>query len=130
PLVGRIVYLRIDYMAPIVLAISVAGTVIDQHGWVPMLLLLGVSIIGTILNRAEWPRAPFLLAFIMGHLAEINLIKTTEVYGWNVLTRWPVWALVAILVYLVVRGVRAHKSQPTERFSRNDIAIALALLAV
>ena len=129
PLVGRIVYLRIDYLAPIVLAISVAGTVIGQHGWVPMALLLGISVLGTFLIRADWPRAPFLLAFIMGHLAEINLIKTTEVYGWDALTRWPAWILIAILAYLIFRGVRAHKGQPTERFSRGDIVIALVLLA-
>jgi TctA family transporter len=128
PLVGRIVYLRIDYMAPIVLAISVTGTVIDQHGWVPMLLLLGVSVIGTFLIRADWPRAPFLLAFIMGHLAEINLIKATEVYSWDAFARWPSWLLAAILVYLIVRGVRAHKGQPSELFSRADFTIAAALL--
>jgi len=128
PLVGRIVYLRIDYLAPIVLAISVAGTVIGQQGWVPMVLLLGISVLGTFLIRADWPRAPFLLAFIMGHLAEINLIRTTEVYGWNALARWPTWILVAILVYLIFRGLRAHKGQPTERFSHGDVFIAVALM--
>ena len=130
PLVGKIVYLRIDYLAPIVLAISVTGTVIDQHGWVPMLLLLGISVFGIFLIRADWPRAPFLLAFIMGHLAEINIIKTTEVYGWDVLTRWPMWILVAILAYLVIRGLRAHKGRSIEVFSRDDVIIAFVLLAV
>lgn len=129
PLVGRIVYLRIDYLAPIVLAISVTGTVIGQHGWVPMVLLLGISVLGTFLIRADWPRAPFLLAFIMGHLAEINVIKTTAVYGWDALARWPTLVLLAVLAYLIHRGLRAHKGHATERFSRQDVIIGLVLLA-
>ncbi len=43
PLVGRIVYLRIDIMAPVVIAIAITGTMLDQAGWWSIGSLLAIS---------------------------------------------------------------------------------------
>src|SRR5262249_32837649 len=80
PVVGRIVFLRIDIMAPIVIAIAIPGTVIEQSGWWPIATLLVVSLLGCGFAALDWPRAPFLLGFIMGRLAEVNLVKTATLY--------------------------------------------------
>jgi putative tricarboxylic transport membrane protein len=128
PLVGKIVYLRIDYLAPTVLAIAVAGTLIEQTGWVPLVVLFLISAFGCYLTNADWPRAPFLLGFIMGRLAEINLIKTSALYGWSAFTRWPTLLLLALLVYLVVRGLRTHKVEMMQMLQRSDLVVAAALL--
>lgn len=128
PLVGKIVYLRIDYLAPAVLTIAVAGTLIEQIGWVPLATLFAISAIGCYFVNAEWPRAPFLLAFIMGRMAEINLVKTSSLYGWEMFTRWPTLLLLAALVYLIVRGLRARNAQTFRALSRADVIAAGALL--
>lgn len=130
PMVGKIVYLRIDYLAPIVLAVAVTGTLVDQTGWVPLAVLFAVSAIGCYLVNADWPRAPFLLAFIMGRLAEINLVKTSALYGWEMFARWPSLLLLALLVYLLVRGLRTHKAETLRMLPRGDLLVAgFALLA-
>jgi len=106
PIVGKIVYLRIDYIAPLVLTVAVIGTMMEQSGWVPMVVLFGASLLASLLANGNWPRAPFLLGFIMGHLAEINLIKTTALYDWSALLRPGVLVLLAILAIIIVRGLR------------------------
>jgi hypothetical protein len=128
PIVGKIVYLRNDYLAPVVLTIAVTGTLIEQTGWLPMLLLFLVSVFGCYLVNANWPRAPFLLGFIMGRLAEVNLIKTTALYGWEAFTRWPTLLLAAALLYLVARGVRSHGRIAFSALARSDVVVTCALL--
>jgi len=130
PMVGKIVYLRIDYLAPVVLAIAVAGALIEQIGWVPLVTLFTISAIGCFFVNAEWPRAPFLLAFIMGRMAEINLIKTSALYGWEMFARWQTLLLLAALLYLIVRGVRARKTQIMHALSQADIAAAGTIVVV
>jgi TctA family transporter len=106
PIVGKIVYLRIDYIAPLVTAVAVIGTMMEQSGWVPILVLFGAALLASLLANGNWPRAPFILGFIMGHLAEINLIKTTALYDWSALLRPGVLILLALLAIIVVRGLR------------------------
>lgn len=129
PLVGKIVYLRVDLLAPIVLAVAVSGTLVDQTGWPPLALLFCVSALGCYLMRADWPRAPFLLAFIMGRLAETNLVRTTAIYGWDALTRWPTLVMLALLIYLIIRGFRTHRGEIARALPPADVALALLLLA-
>lgn len=128
PLVGKIVYLRIDIIAPIVLTIAVVGTTIDQTGWPPLALLFAVSLLGCFLHGAGWPRAPFILAFVMGRLAETSLIKTVAIYGWEALARWPTLLLVAALLILVFRGLANYRRRAGFALARGD-AVFAALLA-
>lgn len=130
PLVGKIVYLRIDYLAPVVLAVAVAGTLIEQIGWVPLVTLFIISAVGCFFINAEWPRAPFLLAFIMGRMAEINLVKTSALYGWEMFTRWQTLLLAAALLYLIVRGLRTQRTQLVRALSRADLLTAGALIVL
>lgn len=128
PAVGKMVYLRVDVLAPVVLTIAVVGTLVDQTGWPPLAVLFGVSLLGCYFVRADWPRAPFLLAFIMGRMAETNLVKTTAIYGWDALARWPTLALLALLVYLLVRGVRIHRGEIMRSLAASDVVVVLILV--
>jgi TctA family transporter len=130
PMVGKIVYLRIDYLAPVVLTIAVAGALIEQIGWVPLVTLFVISAVGCFFVNAEWPRAPFLLAFVMGRMAEINLVKTSALYGWDMFARWQTLLLLAALLYLIVRGLRARKTQLARALNRADIMVAGLLIMV
>lgn len=103
PVVGRLAYLRIDVLAPIIMAVVITGTLIEQTGWWPITTLFAVSLLGCALATLDWPRAPFLLGFIMGRLAEINLVKTIALYDWSALARWPsLMLLTGLIVVLVV----------------------------
>jgi len=129
PIVGKIVYLRIDYIAPLVLTVAVIGAIMEQSGWVPILVLFAVSLLASLLANGNWPRAPFILGFIMGHLAEVNLIKTVALYDWSALLRPGCLVLLACLAVIIVRGLsrRAAISQGPE--SRTDRILCGGLFA-
>lgn len=129
PIVGKIVYLRIDYIAPIVLTIAVIGTFMGQGGWVPMLVLFGTSLLASLLANCNWPRAPFLLGFIMGHLAEVNLIKTVALYDWLDVTRPGVLVLMALLAFIIMRGLRKRSALTFGLESLKDRVLCAGLCA-
>ncbi|HSE73447.1 MAG TPA: tripartite tricarboxylate transporter permease, partial [Dongiaceae bacterium] len=129
PVVGKIVYLRMDYIAPLVTAIAVIGTMMEQSGWIPMLVLFLAALLASMLANGNWPRAPFLLGFIMGHLAEVNLIKTAALYDWSALLRPGVLVLLAFLAIIVVRGLRKRGGMSQGLETRSDRMLCAGLFA-
>lgn len=129
PVVGRMIFMRIELVAPIVVAIAVTGTMADNGSWWSIALLFGVSVLGCLLATHGWPRSPLLLGFIMGKLAEINLVKTVQIYEWRMFERWPSLALLAGLGYIAWRAFRMRKSANAP-MSPGDQALAAALCAL
>jgi TctA family transporter len=109
PVVGRMVLLRIEVIAPVVIAFAIVGALIEHSSWWSVSMLLALSLLGCAFAAFDWPRAPFLLGFIMGPLAEINLVKTVAIYDWSVLQRWPTLALLASLAVLLWRAFHVRK---------------------
>lgn len=130
PVVGRIVYLRIDIMAPIVIAIVVTGTLIESVGWWEIVTLFVVSILGCALATLNWPRAPFVLGFIMGQLAEINLVKTIHLYSWSALVRWPSLLLLAGLAFVLFTTLIRRHSEKRGIVTAGDGILAAILCAM
>ena len=110
PIVGRLAYLRINILAPVIMAVVVTGTLIEQTGWWPIGTLFAVSLLGCALATLDWPRAPFVLGFIMGKLAEINLVKTITLYDWSALVRWPSLVLAAGLIVILLTAFKWRRS--------------------
>ena len=128
PLVGRTAYLRMDIMAPTVVTIAVTGALIEQSGWWPIGMLVAAAFFGCTLFALDWPRAPFILGFIMGKLAEINLVKTITLYDWSVFTRWPFLLLALIVIVVLYLALRARKTWRASLPTSGDRALAIALL--
>jgi len=85
--------------------------------------------VGVAAIRWDWPRAPLLLALVLGDIAERYLFLSYSLYEWRWLTRPLViaFALVTVagLVWPLVRG-RGRTSVPTVH--RADVPITLAFL--
>lgn len=128
PFLGRMVFMRIERVAPVVVGIAVTGALAEHVGLWPIGLLLGISTLGCLFAAFDWPRAPFLLGFIMGRLAEINLIKTVHIYDWAALERWPSLLLLAGLAYLLWRALHLRKGRATP-LARGDRILTLTLCA-
>ena len=111
PLLGRTVYMRIEYVAPLVITVAITGTLIDHSGWWSIATtLLGVSLAGCLLAHFDWPRAPLLLGFIMGKLAEINL--DGGAYDWTALERWPSLLLIGALLLILWHSLHGRGAAP------------------
>ncbi|WP_162916831.1 tripartite tricarboxylate transporter permease [Dongia deserti] len=130
PVVGRLAYLRIDILAPIIMAVVITGTLIEQTGWWPIGTLFAISLLGCALATLDWPRAPFLLGFIMGQLAEINLVKTITLYDWGALARWPSLVLIAALAVILLAAFKWRSSAARGNLSTGEGVLAGILCLV
>ena len=70
--------------------------------------MLGATVVGIAAIRWDWPRAPLLLALVLGDIAERYLFLSYSLYEWSWLTRPLViaFALVTVagLVWPLIRG--------------------------
>jgi TctA family transporter len=130
PIVGRLAYLRIDILAPIIVSVVITGTLVDQASWWSIGVLFAVSLLGCALATLDWPRAPFLLGFIMGRLAEINLVKTITLYDWSALARWPSLVLLAALAAILLAAFLRRSTAARATLTGGDGVLAGLLCLV
>lgn len=89
------------------------------------------GILGLMLRAAGMPRAPFLLGFVMGPIAETSLGKTVEIFGFEALLRPGVIILGAVLLAILFRLRRpASVRIPQESFSPAAAATTLTGMIV
>ena len=58
--------------------------------------------LGCLMVRFEWPRAPLVLGFVLGKLAETYLFISMARYGYGWLTQPLVLVLIALTVLVIV----------------------------
>ncbi len=68
--------------------------------------LLVFGAIGVVLKNLDWPRAPFVLGFILGPIMENSLHISIRAYGVEWMTRPIVLVLLALIVLTVIFSVR------------------------
>ncbi len=141
PLLARLTRLRIDRIVLPVLIASLV-TVVQLNGSVEdIYFALGFGVLGYLFGQFDWPRIPFVIAFVLGRFLESNLalvVQLVQVGRLNVLERpaaLGVAALVLIsLVWMTRKGTitsrsRAEKAELGLGFP-TTFALGLTLLAV
>ena len=98
PYLVRLSALRREAIAPIAVALSVTAALISTPRLSTVVQVAVASALGLVLKWAGWPRAPFILGFVIGHLGETSFHQTAAIWGWSAVTR-PITAL--LLVALV-----------------------------
>ncbi len=64
----------------------------------------------------------------MGRLAEVNLVKTIALYGWNVLERWPFLLLLAVIAVVLFFALQSERKRPKAAPQKGDGGLALILI--
>jgi putative tricarboxylic transport membrane protein len=89
---------------------------------------------GYVLARANWPRVPFVIAFVLGDLIETNLAMSLELAQLGRLaplerpTTLFLLGLIALTLWWVVRKPRVRGVQAVDAFS--DVVIAMAMFVL
>jgi len=127
----RLTYVRAMLLVPFLLVLTAFGAYTAHNAFADIFLMLGATVIGVAAIRWDWPRAPLLLALVLGDIAERYLFLSYSLYEWRWLARPLVVAFAlatfAGLVWPLVRGRRqAHASAG----HRADMPIALGFLVV
>lgn len=95
PWIVRLSALRREMLVPVAIALSVTAALINSPTIATQGQLVVAGILGVALKAANWPRAPFILGFVVAKMAESAYFVTAAVWGWSALQR-PITALLLI----------------------------------
>jgi TctA family transporter len=89
------------------------------------------SVIGIFAARYHVARAPLLLGFIMGPLLEKMVVRSTVLYGWEVLLRPGVWFLLLLCGAFLIYSLRMrNQTSAPEAIHPSAKWILLAIAAI
>jgi putative tricarboxylic transport membrane protein len=127
----RLTYVRAVLLVPFLMVLTAFGAYTAHNSFADILLMLGATVVGVAAIRWDWPRAPLLLALVLGEIAERYLFLSYSLYEWRWLARPLVIACatvtVAGLVWPLVRG-RRHASPAAPH--RADVPITIGFLLI
>ncbi|TDI67470.1 MAG: hypothetical protein E2O90_02490 [Alphaproteobacteria bacterium] len=99
--VALLIFLRGGILIPVVLIVTVLGTLLAK-GQPENLVLLGIlSVIGYGLLKYDWPRPPFAIGIVLGKIAEESLHKAWALWRWDFFLR----PLSVILITLIIATI-------------------------
>ena len=114
PYLALVTGIRGGLMIPFLLLLVFVGSYTANRQIADLLVTLGFGAIGYLMVRFGWPRAPLVLGFVLGKLAETYLFISVARYGYSWLTQPLVLVLMAITALVIVfpfiqeRRRRAH----------------------
>ena len=134
PWIVRFSAVRREMIAPFAIVIGVTASLIHEPNLITHVELLVATALGLALKAAKWPRAPFILGFVVGDLLEASSYQTAVIWGWSALAR-PMTivlalALVAWVAYLLRRKKQREASVDHPDKSGAILPIAIFALAV
>jgi TctA family transporter len=96
---ARLTHLKGTLLVPFLLVLTAFGAYTAHNSFADILVMLGATAVGVAAIRWEWPRAPLLLALVLGDIAERYLFLSYSLYEWTWLGR-PLVVVFAVLTVL------------------------------
>ena len=140
---ARLAHVKGTLLVPFLLVLTAFGAYTAHNRFADILLMLAASAVGIMAIRWEWPRAPFLLALVLGDIAERYLFLSHSLYEWSWISRPLVLAFLSITIAGVAwpflrarRGTTRKLNEPMQtnvaprHFVSMDLAISLGFLLV
>ena len=95
---GKLVYIRGSVLIPAIMVLASVGAYLIRGFWQDLVLALIFGFLGYGMKRFNYPRAPLILGFILGELAEDYLHKSLGVWGFSFLKRPVVLILLGMVI--------------------------------
>jgi len=132
---GNLAFLRSSLLIPPIMFLAAMGAFLIRGLWQDIALAVMFGFFGYAMKRFNYPRAPLILGFILGPLAEDYFYKSVSAWGFSFLLR-PVTVVLLILaalslvysVWKVARDKGKKKLDQTKIIS--DMVFSLFLLMV
>ncbi|WP_119300830.1 tripartite tricarboxylate transporter permease [Dongia deserti] len=133
PWIVRFSAVRREMIAPFAIVIGVTASLIHEPSLITHAQLLVATALGLVLRWANWPRAPFILGFVVGDLLETSSYQTAVIWGWSAAARPMTIVLAFILVgwvsYLLARRKKS-RAVPAEHPDRRGAILPIAFFAI
>jgi putative tricarboxylic transport membrane protein len=116
---AHLTYIRGTLLVPFLLMLLGLGAYTNSNSYKDVVVMLVASAVGVAAIRWDWPRVPFLLAVILGSIAERYLFLSYSLMGWSWLSDPVVIALFLIAAASVARpglmSIRARRRTGRQR---------------
>lgn len=133
---GKLAFLRSSLIIPPIMVLASIGAYLIRSHWQYIALAVLFGLLGYGMKKWKYPRAPLILGFILGPLAEDYLHKSIGVYGIGFLMRPIVLVLLAMVVlslgyslWQTFKGKKKSKEGDLAK-TRGATIFSLALLAI
>jgi len=113
--VARLARMRPARLCPVILTFVLIGTVGERHVRADLGVLLILGGLGYAMSTLKWPRAPLMLAFVLGPLVERRVLLSNALYGWSWLLRPSVLVLAAVALALLLAARRGSRRRTGRR---------------
>jgi hypothetical protein len=107
--VATLARLRPALLFPVILTFVLIGTVGERHVTADLGVLLMLGGLGYAMATLKWPRAPLMLAFVLGPMLERRVILSNTLYGWQWVMRPTVVVLAVLAITVVLAAQRASR---------------------
>lgn len=129
PFIVRLTALRRDHLIPVAISISLFAAMMGDMSASTLAQFAFGGVMGVALKWVGWPRAPFLLGFVLGPIAEITYIQTAQIWGWGMFLRPVTIIMVLAFGIALVRALVGRKPSARSVLGRADGIVALPVLA-
>ncbi len=102
PYLARVTSIRGSLILPFLVLLVFIGSYTANRQIADLVVTLAFGALGYLMMRFGWPRAPLVLGFVLGKLAETYLFISVARYGFAWLTQPLVLVLIALTVLVVV----------------------------
>lgn len=117
---GKLAFLRGSLLIPPIIVIAAVGAFLIRGYWQDVVLAVLFGFFGYGMKKWHYPRAPLILGFILGPLAEDYLHKSLGVWGIAFLRR-PV-VLVLLVMVLLSLGYSVWHAYREKQKKRREVA--------
>lgn len=106
----KLSFLSGPLLVPSLILLLALGAFSSSNSFGDIFVMLACSALGVICIRWNWPRVPFLLAVVLGAVAERYLFLSHTLFGWSWFDRPIVLALIVLIVLaLALPSIRRRR---------------------
>ena len=112
PLLVKIAKVKTTTWVPIVMGLIFLGVFALRSTYFDLLLLLLLGLLGYEMKKHDFPRGPFVIAFILGSIIENQFSLSWQVYGLSFLYRPSVLLIMALIgITIFYSSYRSYKGR-------------------
>lgn len=113
----KLTFVKGTWLVPFLLILLSIGAFTANNAWQDVVVMLTAAVFGVVCIHWDWPRVPFLLAVVLGGIAERYLFLSYSLDDWGWLNDPIVVGIAAVivLVFVVPYVQRARKRRAKAR---------------
>jgi putative tricarboxylic transport membrane protein len=122
----RLTFISGPLLVPFLLLLLVLGAYTASNSFADVYVMIAAAAVGVTCIRYDWPRVPFLLAVVLGSLAERYLFLSYSLFEWTWLTRPIVLAIGAVMALAIltpaIRRLRARSGVKKRADEKSEVS--------